>query len=138
MNKKKWLLVAALAALVVAFFAFGLGKYFSLEYIKGARAGFVQLYAEQPLRVLGGFFAVYVAVAALSLPGAAVLTLLAGAVFGLLVGTVLVSFASSLGATLAFLASRYLLRDSIKARFGTRLAEIDKGVERDGAFYLFT
>jgi uncharacterized membrane protein YdjX (TVP38/TMEM64 family) len=89
--------------------------------------------------VIGGYFRVYVAVTALSLPGAAIMTLLAGgAIFGLWVGTLVVSFASSIGATLAMLAARYVLRDSVKARFGARLAEIDRGVEREGAFYLFT
>ena len=86
----------------------------------------------------GGFLAVYVLVTALSLPGAVIMTLAGGAIFGLLVGTVLVSFASSIGATLAFLASRYVLRDSVQARFGSRLADINQGVEKEGAFYLFT
>jgi pyruvate/2-oxoglutarate dehydrogenase complex dihydrolipoamide dehydrogenase (E3) component/uncharacterized membrane protein YdjX (TVP38/TMEM64 family) len=88
--------------------------------------------------VAGAFFVVYVAATALSLPGALILTLAGGALFGLVAGTVIVSFASSIGATLAFLASRYLLRDSVQARFGARLAEIDRGIEREGAFYLFT
>ena len=88
--------------------------------------------------VTGAFFAAYVAVSALSLPGAAVMTLLAGALFGLWVGTLLVSFASSLGAPLAMLASRYVLRDIVQAKFGARLADIDRGMAREGAFYLFT
>ena len=88
--------------------------------------------------MIGVFFAVYVAVTALSFPGAAIMTLAAGAIFGLLAGTVIVSFASSIGATLAFLAARFVLRDSVQARFGARLAEIDKGVQKEGAFYLFT
>jgi pyruvate/2-oxoglutarate dehydrogenase complex dihydrolipoamide dehydrogenase (E3) component/uncharacterized membrane protein YdjX (TVP38/TMEM64 family) len=138
MNKNKIVLLVALLGLVVAFFAFDLGRFFSLAYIKAAQADFAALYAARPVLVAGGFFLAYVAVAALSLPGAAILTLLAGAIFGLGMGTVLVSFASSIGATLAMLAARYLLRDSIKARFGARLADIDKGVEREGAFYLFT
>ena len=138
MNKNKLLMALALVAAVVAFFALDLGRYFSLDYIKGAQADFAALYAARPWMVATAFLAVYVAVAALSLPGAAILTLLAGAIFGLLVGTVVVSFASSLGATLAMLFSRYVLRDSVKARFGARLADIDKGIEREGAFYLFT
>jgi pyruvate/2-oxoglutarate dehydrogenase complex dihydrolipoamide dehydrogenase (E3) component/uncharacterized membrane protein YdjX (TVP38/TMEM64 family) len=137
-NKQKLVLVALLAALVVAFFAFELGRFFSLDYIKGAQGELAALYQSRPAFVVGVFFAVYVAVAALSLPGAAILTLLAGAIFGLLVGTVVVSFASSIGATIAMLVSRYLLRDSVKARFGTRLADVDRGIEREGAFYLFT
>ena len=138
LNKNKLLLVLTLVAAVVAFFVLDLGRFFSLDYIKGAQSDFAALYAARPWWVAGTFLAVYVAVAALSLPGAAILTLLAGAIFGLLVGTVVVSFASSLGATLAMLFSRYVLRDSVKARFGARLADIDKGIEREGAFYLFT
>jgi len=84
------------------------------------------------------FFAVYVAVTALSLPGAAILTLAGGASFGLILGTVVVSFASTIGATLAMLAARYLLRDTIQARFGRRLDEINKGIDKEGAFYLFS
>ncbi|MFL6664688.1 MAG: FAD-dependent oxidoreductase, partial [Rhizobacter sp.] len=96
------------------------------------------LYHAHPLHTIAVFLAVYVAVTALSLPGATIMTLAAGAIFGLVAGTILVSFASSLGAVLAFLAARYLLRDTVQARFGARLAEIDRGVEREGAFYLFT
>ncbi len=138
MNKQKALLLLALLAAVAGYFVFDLGRFLSLDYIKGAQASFAALYAAQPVLVMAAFFAVYVAVTALSFPGAALLTLLAGAVFGLWVGTVVVSFASSLGATLAMLVSRYLLRDSVKSRFGARLADIDKGIEREGAFYLFT
>ncbi len=138
MNKNKLLLLAALALAVVAFFALDLARFFSLDYIKGAQAEFAALYARQPVSVVAAFFAVYVAVTALSLPGAAIMTLLAGAIFGLVAGTVIVSFASSIGATLAMLFARYVLRDSVKARFGARLADIDKGVAREGAFYLFT
>jgi pyruvate/2-oxoglutarate dehydrogenase complex dihydrolipoamide dehydrogenase (E3) component/uncharacterized membrane protein YdjX (TVP38/TMEM64 family) len=99
---------------------------------------FAELYQARPALVIGTYFVVYVAVTALSLPGAVILTLAGGAIFGLLTGTLIVSFASSIGATLAFLAARFLLRDSVQARLGARLAEIDKGVEKEGAFYLFT
>ena len=138
MSRPKLLLIAGLVALVAAFFVLDLGRFFSLDYIKGAQADFAALYAQRPVQVIAVFFAAYVAVTALSLPGAAVMTLLAGAIFGLLAGTVIVSFASSLGATLAMLVARYVLRDGVKARFGARLADIDKGIEREGAFYLFT
>ena len=138
MNKNKLLLLAVLLVAVAAFFALDLARFFSLDYIKGQQAEFAALYAAQPLLVVSGFFIAYVAVAALSLPGATILTLLAGAIFGLVTGTVIVSFASSVGATLAMLFARYVLRDSVKARFGARLADVDKGVEREGAFYLFT
>ncbi len=138
MNLKKILLLLALLGAVAAFFALGLNRYFSLDAAKSAQADIAGLYATQPWMVAGVFFAVYVAVTALSLPGAAIMTLLAGALFGLWVGTLIVSFASSLGALLAMLSARYLLRDSVKSRFGARLADIDKGVARDGALYLFT
>lgn len=138
MSRKKLLLVLLLVALAAAYFAFDGGRYLSLGHLKSRQADLAGLYATHPWQVAGGFFAAYVLVTALSLPGAAIMTLAAGAVFGLLAGTVLVSFASSLGATLAFWAARYALRDSVQARFGARLAEIDKGIEKDGAFYLFT
>jgi pyruvate/2-oxoglutarate dehydrogenase complex dihydrolipoamide dehydrogenase (E3) component/uncharacterized membrane protein YdjX (TVP38/TMEM64 family) len=138
LNRKKLLLLAALILLVIGFFALDLGRFFSLDYVKAARGDFAALYQSQPALVLGVFFAIYVAVTALSLPGAAIMTLLGGAIFGLWVGTLVVSFASSLGATLAMLVSRYVLRDSVKAKFGARLADIDRGIEREGAFYLFT
>ena len=138
MSKKKLALVVLLALALAAWFAFDLGRWFTLEAVKSRQADFAALYVERPLAVIGIFFLVYVALTALSFPGATIMTLVAGAVFGLVAGTVLVSFASSLGATLAFLASRHVLRDSVRRRFGQRLAEIDQGVERDGAFYLFT
>jgi pyruvate/2-oxoglutarate dehydrogenase complex dihydrolipoamide dehydrogenase (E3) component/uncharacterized membrane protein YdjX (TVP38/TMEM64 family) len=138
MSKKKILLIVALVALVVAFFAFDLGRFLSLEYVKSRQAEFAALAGEKPLLVGGAFFAIYVAVTALSLPGAAIMTLAAGAIFGLATGTVIVSFASAIGATLAMLVARYVLRGSVQSKFGARLAEIDKGIEREGAFYLFT
>ena len=138
MSRNKFVLVAAVAALVVLYFVFDLGRFFSLDYVKQRQADFEMLYAQHPAAVTGAFFAIYVAVAGLSLPGAAILTLVAGAIFGLLVGTVVVSFASSIGATLAFLVSRYVLRDSVQSKFGARLGDINKGIEKDGAFYLFT
>ncbi len=138
MSRNKWVLLAAVAALVVVYFAFDLGQYFSLEYVKQRQADFSALYAQHPWAVTGVFFALYVAVTGLSLPGAAILTLVAGAIFGLLAGTIIVSFASSIGATLAFLVSRYVLRDSVQGKFGARLVDINKGIEKDGAFYLFT
>ena len=138
MSRNKFVLVAAVAALVVLYFVFDLGRFFSLDYVKQRQADFEMLYAQHPAAVTGAFFAIYVAVAGLSLPGAAILTLVAGAIFGLLVGTVVVSFASSIGATLAFLVSRYVLRDSVQSKFGARLGDINKGIDKDGAFYLFT
>ncbi|MBK7530793.1 bifunctional TVP38/TMEM64 family protein/FAD-dependent oxidoreductase [Piscinibacter sp.] len=138
MNRRKLIVIAVVLALVAAYFAFDLGRFFSLEYLKSRQEEFAALYAQRPALVIGSFFAVYVGVTALSFPGAAILTLAGGAIFGLAVGTLVVSFASSLGATLAFLVSRYLLRDGVQARFGARLAEVDKGIAKEGGFYLFT
>ena len=138
MSRPKLLLIAGLVALVAAFFVLDLGRYLSLDTLRQRQAEFAALYAERPWAVIAAFFAVYVAVTALSLPGAVIMTLAGGAVFGLATGTVVVSFAASLGATLAFLASRYLLRDTVQKRFAARLAEVDKGVAKDGAYYLFT
>ncbi|MBO6525478.1 FAD-dependent oxidoreductase [Erythrobacter sp.] len=135
---KKILIILALAALIAAYFFFGLGDYLTIEGIKQVAGEVGGYYQRNPVQVIALFFLAYVAVTAASLPGAAVMTLAAGALFGVLVGTIVVSFASTLGATLAFLASRYVLRDSIEARFGERLKTVNQGLERDGAFYLFT
>ena len=137
MNQRR-LLLAAVAVLVALFFAFDLGRFLSLEALKERQAALDALYAARPLATIGSFFLVYVAVTALSLPGAAILTLAAGALFGLATGTLVVSFASSIGATLAFLVSRHLLRDTVERRFGDKLGTFDENIERDGAFYLFT
>jgi pyruvate/2-oxoglutarate dehydrogenase complex dihydrolipoamide dehydrogenase (E3) component/uncharacterized membrane protein YdjX (TVP38/TMEM64 family) len=131
-------LVLLLAAAIGAFFLFDLGQYLTLESVKARQAQLAGLLEREPLLLIGGFFLFYVAVTALSLPGAAVLTLAAGAIFGLLLGTVIVSFASAIGASLAFLSSRYLLRDWVQARFGDRIGAIDRGIEKDGGFYLLT
>jgi pyruvate/2-oxoglutarate dehydrogenase complex dihydrolipoamide dehydrogenase (E3) component/uncharacterized membrane protein YdjX (TVP38/TMEM64 family) len=135
-SKKKLLIVALLVALVLAFFAFDLGRFLSLGYLKSQQANFAALYAASPWLVIGAYALIYIAVFALALPVGAVMTLAGGALFGAVVGTVVVSFASSIGAVLAFLASRYVLRDSVQARFGSRLAEVDAGIKKDGAFYL--
>ncbi|HUP92950.1 MAG TPA: FAD-dependent oxidoreductase [Solimonas sp.] len=138
MKSSRLAVLAVIVLLVAGFFALGLGKYFTLDYFQSQRAAIEGYRHANPLLAAGAFFAVYVAVTALSLPGAAILTLAAGAIFGLLWGTLLASFASSIGATLAFLVSRFLLRDAIQARYGDRLRAINEGVARDGAFYLFT
>ncbi|MDO9165119.1 MAG: FAD-dependent oxidoreductase [Rhodoferax sp.] len=138
MNKKKAGLLLALAALVVSYLALDLGRFLSLDYLKASQAAFETLYAQRPLLIVAAYFAIYVVTTALSFPGAVILTLAGGAIFGLWWGTLIVSFASSVGATLAFLAARFVLRDSIEARFGQRLAEVNRGIEKEGAFYLFT
>ncbi|HEX7383785.1 MAG TPA: FAD-dependent oxidoreductase [Burkholderiaceae bacterium] len=138
MSKKQALVVALLALAVAAWFALDLGRFLTLDALRQRQADFAVLYAAHPVRVVAVFFAAYVALTAVSFPGATVMTLAAGAIFGLVRGTLIVSFASTLGATLAFLAARHLLRDAVRRRFGARLAEIDRGVEREGALYLFT
>ncbi len=137
MDYRKALILVAIAALVGVFLLFDLGQYLTLDYLQSRREVFQGFYAEHPVQTLAAFFALYVGVTALSLPGAAIMTLAAGALFGLLTGLVLVSFASTIGATLAFLVSRTLLRDRIQQRFGPSLAKINEGVHKDGAFYLF-
>jgi pyruvate/2-oxoglutarate dehydrogenase complex dihydrolipoamide dehydrogenase (E3) component/uncharacterized membrane protein YdjX (TVP38/TMEM64 family) len=138
MMLKKIVLLLIAAILVGLFFHFDLHQLLTLEGLKGSMNDFSQLREESPLLVIGGFFLLYVAVTALSLPGAAILTIASGALFGIVEGLIIASFASSIGALLAFLVSRYLLRDSIKQRFPERLAAIDAGIEKEGGFYLFT
>ena len=138
MNWGRGLLLLGLAGVIAAFFYFDLGRYLSLEALQAQRAGIVAWRDAQPVLASLVFFAIYVVATALSLPGAAILTLAAGAIFGLVWGLVLVSFASTIGATGAFLVSRYLLRDAVQARYGDRLKAINDGIARDGAFYLFT
>ncbi|MBB1426786.1 FAD-dependent oxidoreductase [Shewanella sp. SG44-2] len=135
---KKIVLLLIAASLVGLFFHFDLHQLLTLEGLKGSMNDFSQLREQSPLLVIGGFFLLYVAVTALSLPGAAILTIASGALFGIVEGLIIASFASSIGATMAFLVSRYLLRDSIKQRFPERLAAIDAGIEKEGGFYLFT
>ena len=131
-------MLAGIAIAVGAFFALGGHKYLNFEQVKTQRAAVDAWYGSHPLATALCFFAVYVAVTALSLPGATIMTLAAGAIFGLGWGTLFVSFASSMGATLAFLASRFLLRDWVQQKFGRQLRAINEGVEKDGAQYLFT
>jgi pyruvate/2-oxoglutarate dehydrogenase complex dihydrolipoamide dehydrogenase (E3) component/uncharacterized membrane protein YdjX (TVP38/TMEM64 family) len=138
MTRSKLALLIAIVALIAAFSAFDLGRFFSLEFFRSQQAAITGFYAAHPWQAAAAFFAVYVAVTGLSLPGAAIMTLVAGAIFGLLWGTVIVSFASTIGATLAFLASRFLFREGIQRKFGEKLQAINAGVEKEGAFYLFT
>jgi pyruvate/2-oxoglutarate dehydrogenase complex dihydrolipoamide dehydrogenase (E3) component/uncharacterized membrane protein YdjX (TVP38/TMEM64 family) len=138
MNPYRIGLVIVLVLLAGAFFAFDLQRFFTLEALKNQQGAIAEYRTVHPVLSVAVYSLIYVAVTGLSLPGAAVLTLAGGAIFGLLGGTVIVSFASTIGATLAFLASRFLFRDAIRSRFGDRLQAIDSGIARDGAFYLFT
>ncbi len=138
MNLKKGLLLLAVALLLAAFFAFDLGRYLTLVEIKTRQAQMLALYAQSPITVLLAFGVLYVAVTALSLPGAVPLTLVGGALFGWAMGTLVVSLASTVGATLAMLSARYVLRDAVQARWGAKLEPLQRGVDQDGPFYLFT
>jgi len=131
-------LLAVIAVAVAAFFIFDLDHYLTLAALKEGQVSFAAWREQSPWLVAGGYFLLYVVVTGLSLPGAAIMTLAAGALFGLVTGTVLVSFASSLGATAAFVVSRFLLRDLVQQRFGNRLKAINDGMAKNGAFYLFT
>ncbi len=135
---KKATLVLVLLGAIVAYFVFDLGQILSLENFKASQADIVAAKDSNPVLYISGFFLLYVAVTGLSIPGAAIMTLIAGALFGVLIGTIIVSFASTLGATLAFLSARFVLRDWVQGKFGERLRAIDEGLEKDGAFYLFT
>ena len=137
MNIKRIVVLGLIVVAVVAFFGLDLGRFFSLAYLKDQQDAFAAYYAANPLQTMLIFFLVYVAVTGLSLPGAAIMTLAGGALFGLWYGVLLVSFASTIGATLAFLVSRFVLRDMVQQRFGKNLKAINDGVEKDGAFYLF-
>ena len=135
----RWLVVLlALLGLWLAYWYWDLGQWLTLEQLKASRDALISLYADQPVKTALTFFGVYVLAAALSFPGASILTLAAGAIFGWAMGLLLVSFASSLGALLAFWASRYLLRDVIEKRFGKLLQPINEGLAKDGTFYLLT
>jgi uncharacterized membrane protein YdjX (TVP38/TMEM64 family) len=135
---KKAILALLLIGAIAAYFIFDLGQILSLENFKASQAEIVAAKDANPALYIAGFFLLYVAVTGLSIPGAAIMSLVAGALFGVVIGTVVVSFASTMGATLAFLSARYVLRDWVQARFGERLRSIDDGLEKDGAFYLFT
>ena len=131
-------LLALIVAAIAAFFIFDLGSFLTLNSLKARQSDLAALLQNQPLVVISGFFLLYVATTALSLPGAAILTLAAGAVFGVWLGSLIVSFASAIGASLAFLSSRFVLRDWVKSQFGARVAAIDRGIENGGAVYLLT
>ncbi len=133
---KKIALIAIIIALAIAFKLLHLSQYMSLAYLKASRAHFQALYAQRPWLVAGLYFLIYVTAIGLSLPGAGILTLAGGALFGLILGTVLVSFASTIGATIGCFVSRFVLRDWVRRKFGRRLEPIDRGIEREGPFYL--
>jgi len=137
-RRSKIIIIVVIAVLVALFFAFDLQRYLTLGELKARQEAFSAYYAAHRLLTLGLYFLLYVAVTALSLPGATVMTLAGGALFGFWTALLVVSFASTIGATLAFLASRFLLRDWVQKKFGDRLRAVNAGVEKEGAFYLFS
>lgn len=123
---------------VAAYFLLDLGQYLELSQIRASQDRFAGLYAGHRLMVLLGYALIYVLVTSLSLPGAAVLTLAGGGLFGFWTGTLVVSFASTIGATLACAASRFILSEWVGSRFGQKIRTVNEGIEKEGAFYLFT
>ncbi|MGW8288202.1 MAG: TVP38/TMEM64 family protein [Desulfobulbales bacterium] len=141
MDKKltqRLLIIAAIIILVILFKVLGLGQYLSLDYIKSSQEKFALIYADHRLLVIAAYMAIYIVITALSLPGAVVMTLAGGALFGFWLGVLVVSFASTIGATLACFVARFLLRDWVQNRVGEKLSKINKGIEKEGAFYLFS
>ncbi|MCB9092121.1 MAG: dihydrolipoyl dehydrogenase [Halobacteriovoraceae bacterium] len=138
MNFKKILLPLAILTFIASYFYFDLSRFFTLEYFQENLASFHNYYNENPWPTIAIFSTLYISSTALALPIATPLTLLAGALFGLATGTIIVSFASTIGATLAFLAARYIFRDLVQKRFHEKLKTFNQGIEKDGKFYLLT
>ncbi|MCE2595448.1 FAD-dependent oxidoreductase [Motilimonas cestriensis] len=138
MKLNKWLLVVAILVLAVLFFSLEINQYLTLDYIQQQHFELQQAVEQRHLLYTLGFFVAYVLITAGSLPGAAILTLLAGALFGLAEGFIIVSFASSIGATLAFLVARYLLRERLQAKWGHKLRQFNQGIDKQGAQYLLS
>lgn len=141
MNKRYFkgiIILVFILSVIAAFNIFHLEQYLTLPYIKASHHRFEILYSEHQFLVIGSYMLIYILVTSLSLPGAAVMTLAGGALFGLLAGTIAVSFASTIGATLACFVSRFILRDWVQDKFGSKLKTFNEGIEREGSFYLFT
>lgn len=137
-SASKWILLGAIVGVVIAFFYFDLGQFLTLSHLKDQKDSLVGIIESNRIFAYLIFMAIYITVTALSFPGAVVMTLAAGALFGVVWGTFMVSFASTIGATIAFLTARFLLRDWVQNQFSEKLASINKGIEEDGPFYLFT
>jgi uncharacterized membrane protein YdjX (TVP38/TMEM64 family) len=134
----KIIIVIILIGLVAAFRIFNLGDYFTLAYIQESQTRFQTIYNEHRIGVIAAYMGIYILVTSLSLPGAAIMTLAGGALFGLLVGTIVVSFASTIGATLACFVARFVLRDWVQGKFGDKLKTVNEGIAKEGSLYLFT
>ena len=137
-RKKKIVILVVVISLIVAFKVFNLGQYLTLSYLKESLDKFNDLYEKHQALVIAGYFIIYVLTTSLSLPGASPLGIVGGALFGFWVATLVVSFASTIGATLACFVSRFLLRDWVQSKFSDKIAKVNEGIEKEGAFYLFT
>jgi len=137
-RKKKIVILIIVISLIVAFKVFNLGQYLTLSYLKESLDKFNDLYEKHQALVIAGYFIIYVLTTSLSLPGASPLGIVGGALFGFWVATLVVSFASTIGATLACFVSRFLLRDWVQSKFSDKIAKVNEGIEKEGAFYLFT
>ena len=135
---KTLLLIVVFIIVIALYFAFDLQKYLTLEYLKSSKVFFISSYEKNPILVMACYFIVYVVMTAFSIPGAIFLTLAGGLLFGLFVGTVIVSFASTIGATLSMLFGRFLLREWVQSRFSSQMKSINSGINKDGGYYLFT
>lgn len=138
MTQSRIFMLISIGLLIGGFFYFGLGEYLTLESLKTQQVAIEQYRAANPTFSVVWYVSIYILVTSLSLPGATILTLAGAAVFGLVWGTIIVSFASTMGATLAFLAARFLFRDSVESKLGDRLKTINEGIARDGIFYLLS
>ncbi len=137
-RKKKIVILVIVISLIVAFKVFNLGQYLTLSYLKESLNEFKDLYEKHRVLVIAGYFIIYVLTTSLSLPGASPLSIVGGALFGFWITTLVVSFASTIGATLACFVSRFLLRDWVQSKFSDKIVKVNEGIEKEGAFYLFT
>jgi uncharacterized membrane protein YdjX (TVP38/TMEM64 family) len=137
-RKKKIVILVVVVSLIAAFKVFNLGQYLTLSFLKESLDKFNDLYEKHTVMVIAGYFVVYVLTTSLSLPGASPLSIVGGAVFGLWTATLVVSFASTIGATLACFVSRFLLRDWVQSKFSDKIVKVNEGIEKEEAFYLFT
>ena len=132
------MLMTTFSVVIALYFAIDLQQYLNLEYLKSSKSLSILYYEQNPILVIGSYFLIYVALTAFSLPGAVWMTLGGGAIFGLLTGTIIISFASTIGATLAMLISRYFFRNLVQERFAKQMRTINSGIQKNGGYYLFT
>ena len=137
-RKKKIVILVVVVSLIAAFKVLDLGRYLTLSFLKESLDKCKDFYEKHTVLVIAEYFAIYVLTTSLSLPGASPLSIVGGALFGFWVTTLVVSFASTIGATLACFVSRFLLRDWVQSKFSDKIAKVNEGIEREGAFYLFT